>query len=75
MSAQYRVVVAKKEERVDGPDNADVIVSIDAKDAAMDPTVAYMLGKLKAEGSTGALLEELQTGRARAVIEKLLAAN
>lgn len=71
MSAQYRVAFSKSDEAVDGPDSADVVIRIAAKDAALDPTVAYMSGKLKAEGSTGALFEELSSGAAAKVIAKL----
>ena len=60
----------KKQEIVEGPDGADVVVLIDTKDADLDPSVAYMLGKLKAEGSTGALIDELRSGRAAVAIAK-----
>ena len=59
MSIQYRVAFGKKDEAIDGPDDADVVVRVDVKNAALDPTVAYMTGKLKAEGHTGRLLEAL----------------
>lgn len=72
-TAQYRVSLAKKEELVHGPDNADVIITVAAKDADLDPTLAFMWGKLKSEGSTGALLDELISGRAREVLTKLVA--
>jgi hypothetical protein len=71
MSIQYRVAFGKKDEAVDGPDDADVVVRIDAKSAELDPTVAYMTGKLKAEGHTGRLLEALWSGDAAAVISRL----
>ncbi|MEI8287220.1 MAG: hypothetical protein WCG15_07980 [Actinomycetes bacterium] len=71
MSIQYRVAFGKKDEAVDGPDDADVVVRIDAKSASLDPTVAYMTGKLKAEGHTGRLLEALWSGDAAAVISRL----
>ena len=51
-TVQYRLQLGKKQEIVEGPDGADVVVLIDTKDADLDPSVAYMLGKLKAEGST-----------------------
>jgi len=69
---QYRLQLGKKQEIVEGPDSADVVVVIDAKDADLDPSVAYMLGKLKAEGSTGALIGELRSERAAQAIAKLL---
>jgi putative sterol carrier protein len=71
VSIQYRVTFGKKDEAVDGPDDADVVVRIDAKSAELDPTVAYMTGKLKAEGHTGRLLEALWSGDAAAVISRL----
>ena len=71
MSIQYRVTFGKKDEAVDGPDDADVVVRIDAKSAELDPTVAYMTGKLKAEGHTGRLLEALWSGDAADVISRL----
>lgn len=71
MSAQYRVAFNKSDEAVEGPDDSDVVVRIAAKDASLDPTVAYMSGKLKAEGSTRALFEELWSGAARSTIGRL----
>ena len=63
---QYRVVVGKKDELVDGPDDADVVITVPLAEVVadgFDPTVAYMQGKLKATGSPGALFELLQSGR------------
>ena len=74
MSVQYRVVVAKKDERVDGPDDADVVFTVplvDAVAADFDPTVAYMRGVLKASGPTGAILDELKSGAAATAISRL----
>lgn len=71
MSIQYRVAFAKNDEAIDGPDDADVVVRIDAKNAGLDPTVAYMTGKLKAEGHTGELLRALWSGDATASISRL----
>ena len=77
MSVQYRVVVAKKDERVDGPDDADVVVTVPLVDAAaddFDPTVAYMRGVLKASGHTGLVLEALKSGAAADAIGRLVSA-
>ncbi len=71
MSVQYRVAFGKKDEAVEGPDDADVVIRIDVKNASLDPTVAYMTGKLKAEGHTGRLLEALWSGAAASVISRL----
>ena len=61
-TVQARLVLGKRDERVHGPDDADVVVSVAAADVDLDPTVAYMQGKLKATGHTGALFEVLASG-------------
>lgn len=71
MSVQYRVAFKKNDEAVEGPDDADVIVRVDAKNAGVDPTIGYMTGKLKAEGHTGELLRALWSGEAAAAISRL----
>jgi hypothetical protein len=71
VTIQYRVAFSKKDEAIDGPDDADVVVTIAAPDAGLDPTVAFMQGKLKSTGSTAALLEVLRNGDAGAVITRL----
>ena len=71
MSVQVRLAITKKEERVDGPDDADVIVTIGVADTAIEPTVAYMQGKLKATGHTGRLIEALQSGEIAAAVARL----
>ncbi|MFT4773697.1 MAG: putative sterol carrier protein [Candidatus Azotimanducaceae bacterium] len=74
MSVQYRVVVAKKDERIDGPDDADIVMTVAVVDAAaddFDPTVAFMRGKLKAAGHTGQILDLLKSGEATAAITAL----
>jgi len=76
MSVQYRVVVAKKDERVAGPDDADVVVTVPLADAAapdFDPAVAYMRGVLKASGHTGRIIDLLTDGEAAAAIAELVA--
>lgn len=70
-TVQYRVAFSKADEAVEGPDDADVVIRIAAKDATEDPTVAYMRGKLKAEGHTGALIDALSSGEAASVISRL----
>ena len=75
MSVQYRVVVAKKDERVDGPDDADIVITVPLVDAAaddFDPTVAFMRGKLKAAGHTGQILDLLKSGDAGTAIAALV---
>ena len=76
MSVQYRVIVAKKDERIDGPDDADVVVTVPLSDAAtdgFDPTVAYMRGVLKASGHSGKVLDVLESGAAAEAIARLVA--
>ena len=61
-SIQYRVAKSKKEEVVDGPDDAEVVVSIAVADLELGANVAYMRGKLKATGHAGILLRALANG-------------
>jgi hypothetical protein len=77
VSVQYRVVVAKKDERVDGPDDADVVFTVPLVEAAaadFDPAVAFMRGVLKASGPTGVVLDEIKSGAAAAAISALASA-
>ena len=74
MSVQYKVVVAKKDERIDGPDDADVVFTVplvDAASAEFDATVAYMRGTLKAAGHTGLVHDALESGAADEAIRRL----
>jgi hypothetical protein len=64
VSVQYRIAVGKKEEIVVGPDDAEVVVTIAKDDVGLEPTVAYMQGRLKATGPTGILLDALKSGAA-----------
>lgn len=71
MSVQYRIAFGKNDEAVEGPDAADVVVTMAAADAGIDPTVAFMQGKLKSTGSTAALFDVLRSGEAAAAITRL----
>lgn len=71
MSIQYRVVFAKNDEAVEGLDDAAVVVTVAAADAALDPTVAFMQGKLKNTGSTAALMTAIADGSAASVLSRL----
>ena len=70
-TVQYRVAFGKKDEVVEGPDDATIVVSVAAADAELDPTVAFMRGRLKATGPTGELLQLLKSGDAAAVLTRL----
>lgn len=75
-SVQYRVVVAKGDERVEGPDDAQVVVTVPlgvATEPGFRPDVEFMRGRLKASGHTGVLLEALTSGAAAATITRLAA--
>ncbi len=71
MNVQYRVVFGKKDEAVDGPDDADVVITVGVGDAALDPAVAFMQGKLKAVGHTGLLFELLRSGEVADAVSRL----
>jgi hypothetical protein len=77
MSVQYRLVVAKKDERVDGPDDADVVITVPieiVRTADFDATVEFMRGKLKAAGHTGELLALLKSGEPTRTLAAMAAA-
>lgn len=69
---QFRLVVAKKNEIVEGPDGADTVATISLADADLDPSVAFMRGKLKITGPTGPLFDALSSGEARRIIDDLV---
>jgi len=71
MSLQYRVAFGKNDEAIEGPDDADNVVTVAVADAALGPAVAFMQGKLKNSGSTGELLDVLRDGSAAAAISRL----
>jgi hypothetical protein len=70
-TVQYRVAFGKKDEVVEGPDDATVVVTVAAADTTLDPTIAYMRGKLKATGPTGELLTLLKSGEMAPVLQRL----
>jgi len=70
---QYRVARGKNDEIVDGPDDAEVVVSVSMADASLDPSVAFMLGKLKNSGPSGPLFDALSTGEVAATLARLVA--
>jgi len=74
VSVQYRVVVAKKDERVDGPDDAEVVFSVPIAVAAeddFDATVEFMRGRVKATGHSGQVLDVLKSGAATSALSRL----
>lgn len=74
MSVQYRVVVAKQDELVDGPDDAAIVVTVPvavAADDGFDATIEFMRGRLKATGHSGQVLELLKSGEATAALSRL----
>ena len=74
MSVQYRVVVGKKDERIDGPDDADIVITAPveiARAPGFDATVEFMRGRVKASGHTGRLLEILKSGDATSSLSRL----
>ncbi|MCB0968356.1 MAG: hypothetical protein KDB37_16105 [Ilumatobacter sp.] len=74
MSVQYRLVVAKKDERVDGPDDADLVftapVEVVTADG-FDATVEFMRGKVKATGHSGEVLAALRLGEVTSAFSRL----
>jgi hypothetical protein len=71
---QYRVAVTKKDERISGPDGADVVVTVPLSAVTadgFDATVAYMQGVLKSAGPTGPLLRALRDGQVDDVVSRL----
>ena len=74
-TVQVRVSGAKGEpDLVDGPDDALVVVRVAINDTGLDPTVAFMTGKLKAEGNTGVLFDALARGEIAAALGRLCSA-
>jgi hypothetical protein len=73
-TVQYRVFVAKGNELVEGPDDADIVVTVpveDVRDATFDPTVSYMRGRLKTTGSTGQFFQLLRAGTVGEALSRL----
>jgi hypothetical protein len=65
VSVQYRVVIGKKDERVAGPDDAQVVITAPleiVRAPGFDATVEFMRGKVKAAGHSGHVLALLKSG-------------
>jgi hypothetical protein len=74
VTLQYRVVVGKKDERVEGPDGADVVVTVPLEIVTadgFDATVEFMRGRLKTNGPSGELLQALKQGDVQAAVSRL----
>jgi hypothetical protein len=74
VTVQYRVAVAKKDERVEGSDDAEVVFSstLDVVVApGFDATVEFMRGRVKATGHSGRVLDALRSGEATAAFSRL----
>ncbi len=67
-SVQYRIVLGKKDELVIGGDDADLVISVAQADCGLEPTVAYMQGRLKAAGPSRLLFEVLESGAVAEVL-------
>jgi hypothetical protein len=68
---QYRVIVGKKQEIVDGPDDAELVISVPVAALGKDPTVAYMQGVLKAAGPSSKLFTALRSGEVATALSRL----
>lgn len=68
-TVQYRIALGKRDEIVVGPDDAALVVTVAQADLGLDPTVAYMQGKLKSTGPTGPLFELLESGELAAALQ------
>ena len=66
VSVQYRVVLGKKDERVEGPDDADVVVTAPfdvVSSEGFDATMEFMRGRVKASGTHGPVAGTVEVGR------------
>jgi hypothetical protein len=59
---QFHIVLGRRDEIVHGPTDADLVITVNRADVGLDPTIAYMQGRLKAAGNTGLLFEALRSG-------------
>ena len=74
MSVQYRIVVAKKDERTSGPDDAEITMTVPvavAREPEFDATVEFMRGRLKAVGHSGDVLALLKSGEPTQALSEL----
>ena len=74
MSVQYRIVVAKKDERATGPDDAEITMTVPLAVAladGFDATSEFMRGRLKAVGHSGDVLALLKSGEPTSALSEL----
>lgn len=73
-AVQYRLSGPKgTPDRVAGPDDAALVITVALADAGLDPNVAYMQGKLKAAGPSHVLFDVLRSGEVARAISELSA--
>lgn len=71
-TVRYCIVVSKKDEVCEGPEDAAVTITVALDDALnLDPTTAFMLGRLKTQGSTGALFRALRNGEVATTLRRI----
>jgi len=74
VTVQYKVLVGKKDERTDGPGDADIVFTAPVEIAGadgFDATVEFMRGKVKAAGHSGHVLDVLKSGAATTSLASL----
>ena len=75
MSIRCVVAVARSDERAEGPEDANVVVTVPlvvASEDGFSATVEYMRGRLKAKGHTGELLDALADGTIDDMVRRLV---
>ena len=60
---QYRVAFGKKDEAVEGPDDADVVITIPVADATLDPSVAFMQASSPASAPSAPMTARVSESR------------
>lgn len=68
---QVRLTASRQQVLAEGPDDADVVVTVAKADVGADPSVLFMTGKLKATGTTGDLFDALADGRVASALMRL----
>lgn len=74
MTVRYQVVVAKGDQRSDGPDDAETTLTIPlavVTEPGFDATAEFMRGRLKVTGPTSSVFAVLASGEATAALVRL----